>query len=145
MMLTASQTIKISIDTYSVADLLWSTILAVDSHINRGHRSGNVLYHDRWRYAPRLPGIYFFDKNVTFTIYISPHLSWTMCMFWSDHRWSSCYTLSDGTHDTQQLQTSYLNGQRVVVRCFFGSFFGGGTWPCGWRWQCQGEREVHLL
>ena len=39
----------------------------------------------------------------------------------------------------------YVDVQRVVVRCFFGSVWGGGLGPCGWRGQGQENREVHLV
>ena len=50
------------------------------------------------------------------------------------------------TH-AQQLQTSHLYGQRVVLRCFFGIVQGGVTCslPCDCGWQYQGGRELHTV
>ena len=49
-------------------------------------------------------------------------------------------------HDTVSRRIYKLScGQRVVVRCLFGSVWGGGLGPCGWRGQGQENREVHLV
>ena len=49
------------------------------------------------------------------------------------------------TRSSYKLAIDLLCGQRVVVRCIFGSVWVGGLGPCGWRGQGQENREVHLV